>query len=191
MKEEALGKLILLPVQIGSNDLECRILIGDRVDELTMEKAVYHAETMKKPIDILVQSFIEAEPSKDISKLRKILIRGFIYCFDKAVEDVYNLRARPTANINFDLTDIFTGESGDEIPEYIQLKVTPCIGSIGTIYNKLVDHIEEIEDELSEVGIYYEDTIKSILYGGMYLGTEFCLRIDLENSDEMDALLND
>jgi hypothetical protein len=191
MKENAIRELVILPVQIGSTDLECMMLIGNRLDELTLEKAEFHQDIMNQLIDILVPRFIEAMPSKSIHKNRQLLSKGFMYCFDKAVEDIYNLRARPTANVNFDLNDILTGESGDEIPEYIQLKVNPNIGAIATVYHKVVDHIEKIEQELLEVGLNYEDFIKCIFYGGTLLGTEFCLRIDLENSDEMDTLLND
>jgi len=140
---------------------------------------------------ILVPVFLEALPSRRIHKIRKILLRGFMYCFDKAVEDTYNLRVRPTSKVTFDLNDILTGETGDEIPEYIQLKVRPWIGAIATIYNKVIDHIEEIEDELLEDAVNYEDLLKCIFYGGTLLGTEFCLRIDLENADEMEALLSD
>ena len=122
---------------------------------------------------ILVPVFLEALPSRRIHNIRKILFKGFMYCFDKAVEDIYNLRARPTANVTFDLNDILTGETGDEIPEYIQLKVRPYIGAIATIYNKVVDHIEEIEIELLKNGVTYEDLLKCIFYGGTLLGNTF------------------
>lgn len=191
MKENAIRELVILPVQIGSTDLKCMMLIGNRIDELTLEKAEFHQEIMNQLIDILVPRFIEAMPSKSIQQNRHLLSKGFMYCFDKAVEDIYNLRARPTANVNFDLNDILTGESGDEIPEYIQLKVNPYIGKIAIIYNEVVDHIEEIEDELLKAGLNFEDFIKCIFYGSTLLGTEFCLRIDLEDSHELDHFLSE
>lgn len=188
MKEQTFSELIFKPIEIGSSNPDCLMLFGDRLEELSIEKAIYHTDTMKNLIDLLVERFLEAGNSKKINDVRKILIRGFVYCFDKAVENIYNIRVRQTAKIRFDLYDLTSGESGDEIPEFVQLKVNPYIGTIAKIYNKLVDYIEESEAELYESEVSYEELIKSILYGGMYLGTEFCLRLDLQNTAEIDEL---
>lgn len=191
MIENIFRELVILPVQIGSTDIECMMLIGNRLDELTLEKAEFHQDKMSQLIEIATQRFIDGMPPRSIQKIRHLLSRGFMYCFDKAVEDIYNLRARPTAKIKFNLNNIHTGKSGYEIPEYIQLKVNGNLHTIALIYHKFIDRIEEIEDELLESGINYVDLIKCILYGGTLLGTEFCLRIDLENTDEMEALLSE
>jgi len=191
MIENIFRELVILPVQIGSTDIECMMLIGNRLDELTLEKAEFHQDKMSQLIDIAAQRFIDGMPPRSIQKIRHLLSRGFMYCFDKAVEDIYNLRARPTAKIKFNLNNILTGKSGDEIPEYIQLKVNGNMRAIAFVYQKFVDHIEEIEDELIESGINYVDLIKCILYGGTLLGTEFCLRIDMEDSHELDNFLSE
>ena len=188
MKEPPFSELIFLPIQIGSTDPDCVMLFGDRLEELSMEKAIFHTDTMKTLIDVLGERFSQADPSKKISDIRKLLLRGFVYCFDKAVENIYNIRVRPAAEISFDLNDLIYGEGGDKIPEFLQLKVTPHIGTIAKIYNKLVEYVEENEAGLYKSEVSFAELIKSILYGGMYLGTEFCLRLNLHNIEEIDEL---
>jgi len=139
----------------------------------------------------LVNSILEAIPKRDIHSFEDVLRRGFVFCFDKAVENMYNLRARPTANLTYNFNDMYEENSEENVPEYIQLKVTPIIPQIVLIFNKVIDEVYTHSKEYLDNDISIEELIKCMLYGGMKLGTEFCLRIDLTNTDELDALLKE
>jgi hypothetical protein len=86
---------------------------------------------------------------------------------------------------------MYEENSEENVPEYIQLKVTPIIPQIVLIFNKVIDEVYTHSKEYLDNDISIEELIKCMLYGGMKLGTEFCLRIDLTNTDELDALLKE
>ncbi len=179
MKEKIFGELMLFPAQIGSSDPEAMIILGKRLYKLNELQATAHTYTMVNMIDAIIKDIVRIEIDKNFKTLRRVLMKAFIYCFDKSIENIYNHRARPTVDIYLDVRKLYEGESGDNVPVYIQSKTNSNIGKVAIIFNRLMQHIDNNIIEYEKLEITTEELMKCVLIGGMNLGTEFCLRIDI------------
>ena len=182
MAQDIIKEILYYPCTVASSGLTYSFLHGDRISQLEKDEAIYLTNTMTSAIDKIVDHIIEEiNPADNIDEAKDHLIRAFTYCFDKSIEIVYKLLAQVDEEVEFNFSDLFNGMGGDKIPEYIQLKVTPIIPNVAMTFNATFDRI--IEREYSKKATI-KDLIKAILCGGMHLGTEFCLRIDIQNYSE-------
>jgi hypothetical protein len=179
MKEKIFEELVLFPVHMGGSDPEAMILLGNRIYKLNESQATAHTYTMAEMIDVIINDILRIELDKNFKTLRKVLLKAFVYCFDKSIENIYNHRARPTVDIYLDVRKLYEGESGGNVPEYIQRKTNLNIGKVALIFNNLMQHIDNNKIEYDKHEITTEELMKCVLFGGMNLGTQFCLRIDL------------
>ena len=188
MIDKFLEETLEYPIRIASSNSSLRILFGGRLNQLNKKDAIYITRVMKTVIEHIADLILEEiKPSENISDTKNYLIRGFTYCFDKSLEIVYNLLVANGEEVNFDLEEMNNGMSGDKIPEYIQMKVTPIIPIIATIFNKTFEFAKNTNSNKKGDT---KELIKAILYGGMQLGTEFCFRIDLDDHSEFEKYMN-
>lgn len=182
MTQEIINEILTYSYTVASTDLTYSFLHGDRISQLEKDEAIYLTNEMTRAIDKIVDHIIEEiKPASTLNDAKDLLIRAFTYCFDKSIEMVYKLLAEVDEDIEFNFSDLYNGMGGDQIPEHIQLKITPIIPKVAMTFNATFDHI--IEQEYSS-NHNIKDLIKVILFCGMHLGTEFCLRTDLQNFSE-------
>ena len=166
------------------------ILCNERKYNLDKEQATFLVESLSSVIEKLSIVFLEGKNcGTSIEDNQDILFRSFTYFFDKSLEMVYNIRVENEKKTHFNLNDLINGLGGDKIPEYIQLKVTPIISMLAKIFNKTINYFNVNMEDILMNEITLKEQMKAIMFGGMQLGIEFCLQIDLENDSEMNRYL--
>lgn len=185
--EEILQELMLHPVNIASADISILVLQNEPFYNFDRKEATYITSVMSPAIEKIADSMAgHLEPGQGIKDLEPDALKGFIYFFDKAIEVVYNIRSKSNNEIHFNSDDLYYGMGGDKVPEYIQLKITPYIPKVGLIFQNTFDIIFKNDDLAA---IKTSEVLKSLLYGSMYLGIRFCLRIDFDNYSEWNRLM--
>ncbi|HTN68178.1 MAG TPA: hypothetical protein VLZ33_01810 [Dysgonamonadaceae bacterium] len=181
--------IVSYPCNVASTNFSCLFLLGDRISQLEKYEAVYLNNTMTKAIEKIVDHIIEEIAHKNnLETAQNHLVRAFTYCFDKSLEIVYKIRAQVDEGVEFNFSDLYNGMGGDKVPEYIQLKVTPIIPKIVMVFNETIDHINK-KKYTKQITI--RELAKAILFAGVYLGTEFCLRIDMQDYSEFNKYMMD
>jgi len=181
-------KIVLLPYEIASSDFAYLFSPGDP-SQLSYSDAVYVSNVMTKAIknfSVIIDGANKPQYDPEIAK--EHLIRAFVYFFDKGVEIVYNLRTDNEKGIQFRIQDLYSGRGGNQVPEYLQLKVTPVIPYLAEIFKKTIDYL--IEKNYFDRYPFVELT-ELILTGGMKLGVEFCQRLDLNDQSELEKFMAD
>lgn len=189
MTPNILNEILAYSYSVASTDLTYSFLHGDRISQLEKDEAIYLTNGMNDVIDKIADHIIEEiKPADNLNDAQDHLIRAFTYCFDKSAEIVYKLLAQIDEEIEFNLYDLYNGMGGDKVPEYIQLKITPVIPKVAIAFSATFDHVMEQEYSSQPNN---KDLIKAILFCGMHLGTEFCLRIDLQDFSELNSFMED
>lgn len=187
---EKLAELIRYPKRLASSDMNVLILNNERQYSLEKEEAEFLAEALSSVIEQYSDAFIKDENcGASIEENQDILSRSFTFFFDKSLEMVYNIRVENEKETQFNSNDMMIGWGGSQIPEYIQLKVTPIIPLLAKIFNKTINYYKVNLEDILMNDITLKEQMKAIMYGGMQLGIEFCLQIDLENDSEMKRFL--
>jgi len=185
-KESFIKDVIVYSVKIASSDISVLILNGHRLYELEEYQALHIAKVMKDVSDKVVPLIIDSiKPSTNFADTDELLVRAYMFYFDKCVEMVYNMRVDNEKTVNFNFEELFSGISGDQIPEYIQLKITNIVGSFITIYKKTFDYAQSLECENIEL----EDKIRTLLYSSIQIGTQYALEIDLDDDSEFQQFM--
>jgi hypothetical protein len=176
MSEILLQQLIAYPTNAPSSN-EIWSVYPQRRYELSEEEALYVTKVLTESMDKLAAILAEEVGYTSTAKVMKeVLIRPFLYAFDKGIEIVYKMRVDADASVEFNLQEMDDG-AGDQIPEYMQLKAIPMIPIVVMIFHETIDFAEQ--DAASSMDI--EDLFKSVLTGAVFLGLEFCLRQDLQD----------
>jgi len=193
MKEsnfEIVQSFITESFDIAKNDIDCQILLNDKAEKLDKVEAQYHYDSMLGAINIITDYIIKNDSSKRFIELSNSLLPAFNYCFDKSIELVYNLRTKQEKKVvKFNFNELYEGMGGSGVPEYIQLKVTSVIIKIAYIHSKLCSIISANELYYKEMKFPLKDQLTMYLLAATYIGADFCLHINLNNTDEMDSFL--
>jgi len=181
-------KIVLLPCEIASSDFAYLFSPGDPV-QLSYSNAVYVSNVMTKAIKNFSGIIDGAnKPQYDPEIAEEHLLPAFVFFFDKGVEIVYNLRTDNEKGIQFRIQDLYSGWGGNQVPEYLQIKVTPVIPILAEIFKKVMIYLVEN----SYFNQYpFVDLTELILTGGMKLGAEFCQRLDLNDHSELEKFMAD
>jgi hypothetical protein len=185
-KENFIKDVIMYSVKIASSDISVLILNGQRLYQLEEYQALHIAKVMKDVSDKVVPFIIDSiKPSTNFADTDELLVRSFMFYFDKCVEMVYNMRVDNEKGIEFKLEELFNGISGDQIPEYIQIKINKKIGSILTNYKMTFDYAQSLDCD----DIDLEDKIRTILYSSIQIATQYALEIDLNDDSEFQRFM--
>ncbi|MDP4271712.1 MAG: hypothetical protein Q8909_16570 [Bacteroidota bacterium] len=162
------------------------ILKGKRLHQLEEYQARYILQVIGSVSEKVVPLIAEDMFSSDQQfGKRDMVLRAFTFYFDKTIEMVYNMRVGNDKGIDFNLAELFQGISGDNIPEYIQLKVNKIIPTIALLCNTITDYVRDME--YSDFAL--EEKIKTILYSSVQIAIEYTLRIDLDDDTEIQHYL--
>ncbi len=187
MKQEIINDIITYPSRVALNNIQFLILQGDRINQIDRDQAIYLTDTMKNAIEKMVEHINEETgENNNIVSVSDHLVRAFGYSFDKSIEILYKLIFEVEEGVEFNLNEMYNGGGGDQIPEYIQVKITPTIPIVVSIYTETIKYIQEKQYEIS---LDMLDLMKSVLFGGMYLGAEFGYRIDFNDQSELESYL--
>lgn len=190
MANRKFEELIQYPKSIACSDMSVFILGNERKYNLDNDQATFLVTSLSTVIEKLSIVFLEDENcGTSIVENQDILSRSFTYIFDKSLEMVYNIRVENEKKTHFDFNELINGLGGNKIPEYIQLKVTPIIPTLLKIFNKTINYFNVNMEDILMNDITLKEQMKAIMYGGMQLGIEFCLQIDLEDDSEMNRYL--
>jgi len=190
MINRKLEELVQYPKRLASSDMSVLILCNERKYSLDEEQATFLSGALSSVIEKLSIVFLEDENcGTSVEENQDILSRSFTYIFDKSLEMVYNIRVENEKETHFNFKDLINCWGGNQIPEYIQLKVTPIIPILAKIFNKTINYFKVNLEDILMNDITLKEQMKAIMYGGMQLGIEFCLQIDLENDSEMNRYL--
>lgn len=185
-KENFIIEVSKYSLKIATTDLSLLILNGKRYYNLKKNEGEYIVNVMNEVSKKVVPGIIDSiKPSTDFSDTDLVLVRAFMFYFDKCVEMVYNIRVDNDKQVTFNFEELFNGISGNQIPEYIQIKITKIVATILTIYKKTFYYAQSFDIE----GIDLENKIKSILYSAIAIGTQYALEIDLEDDTEFQKFL--
>lgn len=180
-KENFIKDVIVYSVKIASSDISVKILNGHRLYQIEENDGLYIAKVMKDVSDNVVPFIIDSiKPSTNFADTDKLLVRAFMFYFDKCVEMVYNIRVDNEKGVEFKLEELFNGISGDQIPEYIQIKINKIINPILTNYKMTFDYAQSLDCD----DIDLEDKIRTILYSSIQIATQYALEIDLDDDSE-------
>lgn len=190
MANRKFEELIQYPKSIARSEISVLILGNERKYNLDNDQATFLVESLTSVIEKLSIVFLEDKNcGPSIVENQDILSRSFTYIFDKSLEMVYNIRVENEKKTQFDYNELINGLGGNKIPEYIQLKVTPIIPTLLKIFNKTINYFNVNMEDILVNDITLKEQMKAIMYGGMQLGIEFCLQIDLEDESEMNRYL--
>lgn len=190
MANRKFEELIQYPKSIARSEISVLILGNERKYNLDNDQATFLVESLTSVIEKLSIIFLEDKNcGPSIVENQDILSRSFTYIFDKSLEMVYNIRVENEKKTQFDYNELINGLGGNKIPEYIQLKVTPIIPTLLKIFNKTINYFNVNMEDILINDITLKEQMKAIMYGGMQLGIEFCLQIDLEDESEMNRYL--
>jgi len=180
-KENFINEVISYSVKIASSDISVKILNRHQLYELEEYEGLYIAKVMKDVSDKVVPFIIDTiKPSTNFADTDELLVRAFMFYFDKCVEMVYNMRVDNDKGVEFKLEELFNGISGDQIPEYIQIKINKIIGMILTNYKMTFDYAQNLDCD----DIDLEDKIRTILYSSIQIATQYASEIDLDDDSE-------
>ena len=182
MNENHIHHLIAYPTRAPSSN-ELWTIYPHRLNELTEEEAFYLTQIATESMDALAAALLEQVTLKP-AQMKEQLAHSFIYAFDKGVEIVYKMKVDSEEPMDLDF-DEMAERTGDEIPEYIQLKLTPAIPTILMVFDETFDFAEQEAAAALDV----QELYKSILVGGMLFGVEFCLRQDIYDDKEQETFL--
>ena len=187
MTRENFAKQVLsYSMEIASSDISVIILFGKRQFQLEQYQRIYISDIMKDVSDNIVIHMTKfIEPSTNFSDSTDHLVRAFMFCFDKSVEIIYNMRVDNDKGVNFNFEELYDGMSGDKIPEYIQIQITKIVPNVISIYQKTFDFIIDLQCD----NIDFADKIKSVIYSAIQIGTEYALRIDLDDDSMYEKYL--
>lgn len=185
MKNEIIKDIVEYPVQLAASP-KYGIILGHRlnsVDELDAKNII---GTMRKLIGVTYDQMFDFDDDEiSEEEIEQGLIRSFMYCFDKTVELIYKTVVESDEEVIFNSNDLINGSGGDGIPEYLQLKITPMIGNITLIFDENYKYANQFIDQIDKKNRYH-----AILTGDIQLGIEVGLRLDVNDSSEMDKFLS-
>jgi hypothetical protein len=144
------------------------------------EKIEWPFDLVNGMADRIVDDFYDNNEITTIESIRKDLIRGFVYMFDKGIEITYYTRIQTDTQIEYNFGHLMNGLGADTVPEYIQTKVTSKIAVLAEIYQTIMEYIKQHNKQLEKEDISTEQLMKLVLVGGASFGLEFCLRLELE-----------
>lgn len=130
--------------------------------------------------DRIVDDYYDNNEITTIESIRKDLLRGFVYMFDKGVEITYYTRIQTDTQIEYNFEHLINGLGSDTVPECIQTKVTSKIAVLAEIYQTMMEFIKQKSKQLEKENISTEQIMKLVLVGGASFGLEFCLRLELK-----------
>ena len=185
MKNEIIKDIVEYPVQLAASP-KYGIIIGKRlhaVDELEAKNII---GTMRKLIGVTYDQMFDLEEDEiNEYEIEQGLIRSFMYCFDKTVELVYKTVVESDEEVIFNSNDLINGTGGVMIPEYLQLKINPMIGNIALIFDENYKYANQFINQIDKKNRFH-----AILNGAVLLGIEVGLRLDVNDSSEMDNFLD-
>lgn len=151
------------------------LLVGQKIDEIDLPSDITH-----QIADRIIIDFEQLHPIKNIDEIKKELLKGFVYMFDKGVEISYFSRLLQDTKVEYNFNDLMDGISGNTFPVYIQEQVNLLIPVLADIYNSTFEFIHQNESSVAKRSIVTKELMKLILVGGAFLGVEYCLRIELQ-----------
>ena len=186
MRDKIIHEVLLNPTVLASS-LKYQLIAGQKYYELDAEDSKYLSSAITPFISHICSQLYDGNINRlESDDIKKYLMTAFTYCFDKTIELVYNLRVDNANDINFHTDDMLNGMGGDKIPEYLQLKITPIIHLISMIFIETYELALQYSKEID-----HNSLSKTLLFGAVGLASELCIRIDLEDTSEMDKYVED
>jgi hypothetical protein len=144
-----------------------------RINELSEDEAAYVTSIATESMTALTNLLMQQGVGSSVRN-NEHFASSFVFAFDKGVEIVYKMKVEPDEDTNVNEDDLFSA-AGEQVPESLQLKVTPVIPIVEMVFQETIDFAEQHAATVLDT----EDLYRSILTGGMLLGVEFCLRQEL------------
>jgi hypothetical protein len=177
MNESHINHLLAYPTNAPSAQ-DLWLTYPERLHQLSEEEADYLTGIATGSMDTLATLLLE-EDGGSFRQGNEQLLSSFAFAFDKGVEIVYMMKVTPDQVTELNFQDVFES-GGDQLPEHMQLKLTPIIPIVASVFKETIDFAEQHAASVLDT----EDLYKSILTGGMLLGVELCLRLDFGDDQE-------
>lgn len=185
-KNEVLESIILKVLELGTSIEYGGLIFGERLHTLKREEANIISNLTSEMInEINGTVFKIGEVERPEVEIERVLYQAYQYTFDKTIEITYTIRSGVDNGFEWDSDDMFQGLSGDRIPEYLQLKITPLLGFIAQIYSEIYKYSKDLIEE-SNIRVVFD----GILLSSVQLATEVGLRLDYDNTSEWDRLMD-
>lgn len=185
-KNEVLEKIILKVIELETSIEFGSLVYGERLHTLKKEEANIISNLMSDMINQINGTVFKiGEVERPGAEIESVLYRAYQYTFDKTIEITHTIRSGVDNGFEWDSDDMFNGLSGDRIPEYLQLKITPLIGNIAMIYNEVYNYSKNLITESNKRAVF-----DAILFSSVHLGIEIGLRLDYYNTSEWDKFMD-
>ena len=185
-KNEVLENIILKVLELGTSIEYGGLIYGERLHTLKKEEANIISNLLGEMInEINGTVFKIGEVERPEKEIERALYQAYQYTFDKTIEITYSIRSGIDRGFEWDSDDMFNSMSGDNIPEYLQLKITPLIPNIAKIYNEIYSYSKNLIEQSNSRTVF-----DGILFSSVQLATEVGLRLDYENTSEWDKLMD-
>jgi len=151
-------------------DEECR-------EELDINQRKYIGDTFAELIKILNEHYLVNSYKKHEEKRLRLLFEIYLYCIEKGIEVTYNLRKGLNEPINFNGANIGIGIVGLDLADEVLPQLEEPIQRVEILMEEVYDTLQYKKLITSRTRPY---VYEAMLWGAVYVGVEWCLRMDLE-----------